>query len=96
MYEAKTWAKGDLITSAALNHIEQGIANEQVGPAGPKGDKGDPGADAVLAAATADAIGGVKLAAAVADAADGADAAALRTTINALLASLRAAGTIAE
>jgi hypothetical protein len=34
--------------------------------------------------------------AAVADAAEGADAAALRTTLNALLASLRAAGILAS
>ena len=26
-YEAKTWATNDIITSAALNHMEQGIAN---------------------------------------------------------------------
>lgn len=43
-YTKKTWAKGDLITAEALNNMENGIANEQVGPQGPKGDKGDTGA----------------------------------------------------
>lgn len=45
-YTKTTWADGDIITAEKLNHIEDGIANEQEGPqgpAGPKGDKGDPG-----------------------------------------------------
>lgn len=46
-YTKQDWADGDVITAEKLNHIEEGIANEQAGPqgpAGPKGDKGDPGA----------------------------------------------------
>lgn len=51
-YIKKTWVYGEKITPEALNHLEQGVANEQVGPQGPKGDtgpqgpagpKGDPG-----------------------------------------------------
>lgn len=49
-YIPNTWQDGDLITAEALNHLEQGVENEQVGPqgpqgpAGPKGNKGDTGA----------------------------------------------------
>lgn len=43
MYEPTNWTKGDLITAEKLNKLEQGVSNEQPGPAGPKGDKGDPG-----------------------------------------------------
>lgn len=48
-YTPKTWVTGETITADALNHLEQGVANEQVGPKGPvgpqgpKGDKGDTG-----------------------------------------------------
>lgn len=59
-YTPNVWKDGDIITAEKLNALEQGVANEQVGPAGPKGDtgpqgpkgdtgpqgpKGDPGAD---------------------------------------------------
>lgn len=55
-YTPTTWSDGDVITAEKLNKLEQGVKNEQVGPAGPagavgpagpageKGDKGDPGA----------------------------------------------------
>lgn len=58
-YTPTTWNDGDVITAEKLNKLEQGVKNEQVGPAGPagavgekgdqgvagpKGDKGDPGA----------------------------------------------------
>ena len=57
-YEPTTWNNDDVITAEKLNKLEQGVKNEQVGPAGPagavgkkgdpgvagpKGDKGDPG-----------------------------------------------------
>lgn len=48
-YTPTTWSDGDVITAEKLNKLEQGVKNEQVGPAGPagavgpKGDKGDPG-----------------------------------------------------
>lgn len=43
-YIPTQWQDGDLITAERMNHIEQGIANEQVGPQGPAGPKGDAGA----------------------------------------------------
>lgn len=48
-YTPTEWKDGDVITAVRLNHLEQGVANEQAGPPGPqgpmgpKGDKGDPG-----------------------------------------------------
>ena len=57
-YEPTTWNNDDVITAEKLNKLEQGVKNEQVGPAGPagpvgakgdqgvagpKGDKGNPG-----------------------------------------------------
>ena len=55
-YTPTTWNNDDVITAEKLNKLEQGVKNEQVGPAGavgpagpagavgPKGDKGDTGA----------------------------------------------------
>lgn len=52
-YTPTTWNNDDVITAEKLNKLEQGVKNEQVGPAGPagavgpagpKGEKGDPGA----------------------------------------------------
>lgn len=55
-YTPTTWNNDDVITAEKLNKLEQGVKNEQVGPAGPagavgpagpagpKGDKGEPGA----------------------------------------------------
>lgn len=55
-YTPTTWNNDDVITAEKLNKLEQGVKNEQVGPAGPagavgpagpagpKGDKGDSGA----------------------------------------------------
>lgn len=48
-YTPTTWNNDDAITAEKLNKLEQGVKNEQVGPAGPagpagaKGEKGDPG-----------------------------------------------------
>lgn len=45
-YTPTTWSDGDVITAEKLNKLEQGVKNEQVGPAGPAGPagaKGDPG-----------------------------------------------------
>ncbi|MDM8298069.1 hypothetical protein QUW58_23010 [Enterocloster aldenensis] len=42
-YEAHTWMNNELITAEKLNRLEQGVENEQIGPAGPKGEKGDTG-----------------------------------------------------
>lgn len=40
-YVKTDWQTGDVITADLLNHMEQGIADYQVGP---KGDPGEPGA----------------------------------------------------
>ena len=91
-YTPTTWNNGDLITAEKLNKLEQGVKNEQVGPQGPKGDpgakgdKGDPGEAYTLPAAKTNALGGVKQAAAV----------PTKEEFNALLASLRAAGILAN
>ena len=42
-YEPTIWKDGDLITAERLNKIEQGVQNEQVGPAGPQGEQGPAG-----------------------------------------------------
>lgn len=42
-YVANTWRVGDRITAEKLNHLEQGVQNEQIGPQGPQGPKGDTG-----------------------------------------------------
>ena len=61
------------------------------GDTGAQGEQGPAGSDAVLTAATTEAIGAVKMAAAVADAA----AAPTQQEFNALLTSLRNAGILA-
>jgi len=43
-YIPTQWQDGDLITAERMNHMEQGIANEQVGPPGPQGEPGKDGA----------------------------------------------------
>ena len=43
-YEPTTWNSGDLITAEKLNKLEQGVKNEQVGPAGETGARGPAGA----------------------------------------------------
>lgn len=42
-YEPTKWVSGDVITAEKMNKIEQGIQNEQVGPAGPQGPAGPEG-----------------------------------------------------
>lgn len=43
-YEPTTWNNDDVITAEKLNKLEQGVKNEQVGPAGPAGPVGPAGA----------------------------------------------------
>lgn len=50
-YDPTTWITGDTITAEKMNHLEQGVANEQVGPQGPKGETGPAGADGAAGAA---------------------------------------------
>lgn len=54
-YEATVWQNNDLITAEKLNKLEQGVKNEQVGPAGERGPAGAPGADAGFGTPTATA-----------------------------------------
>lgn len=42
-YEPTTWNNDDVITAEKLNKLEQGVKNEQVGPAGPAGPAGAAG-----------------------------------------------------
>ena len=51
-YTPTTWNNDDVITAEKLNKLEQGVKNEQVGPAGPAGPAG-----AVGAAGPAGAVG---------------------------------------
>ena len=81
-YTPTTWKTGDMITAQKMNKLEQGVQNEQAGPAGPS---------YTLPAANPTTLGGVKQAAAVADAA----AAPTKEEFNALLTSLRNAGILA-
>lgn len=104
-YEPTTWNNDDVITAEKLNKLEQGVKNEQVGPAGPagavgpKGDKGDPGAQGpagpsyTLPAASKTTLGGVKQAALVAEAAG---ENVTKAEFKALLDALKAAGQMAS
>ena len=42
-YEPTKWNNDDVITAEKLNKLEQGVKNEQVGPAGPAGPAGAKG-----------------------------------------------------
>lgn len=42
-YTPTQWNDGDKITTEKMNKLEQGVKNEQIGPAGPKGDPGETG-----------------------------------------------------
>lgn len=42
-YTPKTWVYGEIISAEAMNHLEQGVANEQIGPPGPPGPAGAQG-----------------------------------------------------
>lgn len=103
-YEPTKWNNDDVITAEKLNKLEQGVKNEQVGPAGPagpKGDKGDPGAQGpagpsyTLPAANKTTLGGVKQMALIADLSTetGTD---LKNKINAILAEMKKQGIMAN
>lgn len=100
-YEPTVWNDGDVITKEKMNKLEQGVANEQVGPQGPKGDKGDKGDQGeqgpagpsyTLPAASTTALGGVKQAAAVSEAAG---ENVTKAEFKALLDALKTAGIMA-
>ena len=102
-YTPTTW-NNDVITAEKLNKLEQGVKNEQIGPAGPagpKGEKGDPGAQGpagtsyTLPAANKTTLGGVKQMSLIADLSTetGAD---LKNKINAILAEMKKQGIMAN
>lgn len=109
-YTPTTWSDGDVITAEKLNKLEQGVKNEQVGPAGPagpagavgpKGDKGDPGAQGpagtsyTLPAANKTTLGGVKQMSLIADLSTETGA-DLKNKINAILAEMKKQGIMAN
>ncbi len=93
-YEKHTWTDDEVITKEKLNHIEEGISNIELTP-GPKGDpgekgeKGDPGqngADAVIN----------KLNKIDALTVESATTQQIATTVNNLIADLKAKGYMNE
>lgn len=109
-YTPTTWNNNDVITAEKLNKLEQGVKNEQVGPAGPagavgpagpKGDKGDPGAQGpagpsyTLPAANKTTLGGVKQMALIADLSTETTT-DLKDKINAILAEMKKQGIMAN
>lgn len=97
-YTPTTWSDGDVITADKLNKLEQGVKNEQVGPAGAKGDpgaQGPAGTSYTLPAANKTTLGGVKQMALIADLSTetGAD---LKNKINAILAEMKKQGIMAN
>lgn len=103
-YTPTTWNDGDVMTAEKMNKLEQGVKNEQVGPAGPagaKGDKGDTGAQGpagpsyTLPAANKTTLGGVKQMALIADLSTE-TATDLKNKINAILAEMKKQGIMAN
>lgn len=106
-YTPTTWNNDDVITAEKLNKLEQGVKNEQVGPAGPagavgpKGDKGDSGAQGpagpsyTLPAANKTTLGGVKQMALIEDLSTE-TATDLKNKINAILAEMKKQGIMAN
>ena len=97
-YTPTTLSDGDVITAEKMNKLEQGVKNEQVGPAGPagaKGEKGEPGQSYVLPAANKTTIGGVKQMALIADLSTE-TASDLKSKINAILAEMKKQGIMAN
>ena len=84
--------KGDTGATGAAGADGAPGAQGPEGPQGPQGPQGPAGPSHTLPAATTGALGGVKMAAAVGDVA----AAPTMEEFNALLASLRAAGILAQ
>lgn len=93
-YEKHTWTDDEVITKEKLNHIEEGISNIELTPGpkgnpGEKGEKGDPGqngADAVIN----------KLNKIDALTVESATTQQIATTVNNLIADLKAKGYMNE
>lgn len=106
-YTPTTWNNDDVITAEKLNKLEQGVKNEQIGPAGPagpagpKGEKGDPGAQGpagtsyTLPAANKTTLGGVKQMSLIADLSTETTT-DLKNKINAILAEMKKQGIMAN
>ena len=106
-YTPTTWNNADLITAEKLNKLEQGVKNEQVGPAGPAGAVGPAGpagpAGAVgpagpsytLLAANKTTLGGVKQMALIADLSTETTT-DLKNKINEILAEMKKQGIMAN
>lgn len=109
-YTPTTWNNNDVITAEKLNKLEQGVKNEQVGPAGAvgpagpagaKGDKGEPGVQGpagpsyTLPAANKTTLGGVKQMALIEDLSTE-TATDLKNKINAILAEMKKQGIMAN
>lgn len=106
-YTPTKWNNDDVITAEKLNKLEQGVKNEQVGPAGPagakgdpgvagpKGDKGDPGPSYTLPAANKTTLGGVKQMALIADLSTETTT-DLKNKINEILAEMEKQGIMAN
>lgn len=100
-YTPTTWNNDDVITAEKLNKLEQGVKNEQVGPAGPAGAKGDPGAQGpagpsyTLPAANKTTLGGVKQMALIADLSTETTT-DLKNKINEILAEMEKQGIMAN
>ena len=94
-YEPTTWNNDDVITAEKLNKLEQGVKNEQVGPAGPAGAVGPAGPSYTLPAANKTTLGGVKQMALIADLSTE-TATDLKDKINAILAGMKKQGIMAN
>lgn len=103
-YTPTTWNNDDVITAEKLNKLEQGVKNEQVGPAGPagaKGDKGEPGVQGppgpsyTLPAANKTTLGGIKQMALIADLSTETTT-DLKNKINEILAEMEKQGIMAN
>lgn len=91
-YEPTTWNNDDVITAEKLNKLEQGVKNEQVGPAGPAGPAGP---SYTLPAANKTTLGGVKQMALITDLSTE-TATDLKDKINAILAEMKKQGIMAN
>ena len=100
-YTPTTWNNDDVITAEKLNKLEQGVKNEQVGPAGPAGPAGavgpagPAGPSYTLPAANKTTLGGVKQMALIADLSTE-TATDLKDKINAILAGMKKQGIMAN
>lgn len=94
-YTPTTWNNDDVITAEKLNKLEQGVKNEQVGPAGPAGAVGPAGPSYTLPAANKTTLGGVKQMALIEDLSTE-TATDLKDKINANLAGMKKQGIMAN